>query len=200
MVGFGGKHFVYIPPATGDAARKGVLSFAAIIFPWGLTWLPYAADYSLYMPSNTPKWKTFLWTFGGLYSSSTVGFLVGVAFASLLQNTNPEIGFPTVYVERGFGGLVGAVFEGHGSGVRGFGRFIQVIVSVTVVGANMPAFYSFALSVQAISTWTQRIPRVLVTLAGFSVALVLACVLRDRFVEALSNFMNVLGYWYAVVL
>jgi purine-cytosine permease-like protein len=198
VVGFGGKHFVNAPVATGDNARLGVLSFGAIIFAWGITWVPLAADYSLYMPSKTPKWNTFLWTFAGIYLGSTLAFLIGLAFATLLSNPDPTYNFPAVFDNRGIGGLVGAVFNGHGTGVRGFGRFIQVLLALSITGANIPNIYSFGISVQAISSWTQRIPRIVVTLFGFSVALTVACILRDHFVEALENFMNILSYWYSL--
>ena len=196
VVGFGGKHFVDVPVATGDTARLGVLSFGAIIFAWSITWAPLAADYSLYMPSKTPKWRIFFWTFAGIYLGSTLAFLIGLAFATLLSNPDPVYNFPDVYDNRGLGGLVGAVFEGRGTGVRGFGRFIEVLLAFGITGANIPNIYSFGISVQAISSWTQKIPRIVVTLFGFSVALTVSCILRDRFVEALSNFMDILSYWY----
>ncbi|CZR51321.1 related to Purine-cytosine permease fcyB [Phialocephala subalpina] len=195
VVGFGGKHFVDVPMAKGDDARLGVLSYGALVFSWGITWVPLAADYSLYMPSKTPKWQTFFWTFSGIYIGSTLAFLVGIAIATLISNPDPFYNFPAVYDDRGIGGLVGAIFEGHGTGVRGFGRFIEVLLALSIMGANIPNIYSFGLSVQAISTWTQKIPRILVTLFGFAVAVTVSCILRNRFVEALENFLNVLSYW-----
>jgi purine-cytosine permease-like protein len=156
---------------------------------------PTRSRFSLYMPSKTPKWNTFLWTFAGIYLGSTLAFLIGLAFATLLSNPDPLYNLPAVYDDRGVGGLVGAVFEGHGTGVRGFGRFIEVLLALSITGANIPNIYSFGISVQAISSWAKKIPRVVVTLFGFSVALTVSCILRDRFVEALSNFMNILSYW-----
>lgn len=181
--------------AKGDAARLGVLSYGALVFSWGITWVPLAADYSLYMPSKTPKWQTFIWTFGGIYIGSTFSFLIGVALATLIKNPDPAYNFAAVYDDRGIGGLVGAIFEGHGTATRGFGRFIEVLLALSIMGANIPNIYSFGLSIQAISTWTQKIPRILVTLFGFAVAVTVSCILRDRFVEALENFLNILSYW-----
>lgn len=181
--------------ATGDNARLGVLSYGALVFSWGITWVPLAADYSLYMPSKTPKWQTFFWTFSGIYIGSTFAFLIGIALATLVSNSDPAYNFAAVYDDRGIGGLVGAIFEGHGTGARGFGRFIEVLLALSIMGANIPNIYSFGLAVQAISSWTQKIPRVLVTLFGFAVSVVVCCVLRNRFVEALENFLNILSYW-----
>jgi len=154
------------------------------------------------MPSKTPKWNTFFWTFGGIYIGSTVSFFIGVAIATMVSNPDPAYNFPSVYDDRGIGGLIGAIFDGYGSGVRGFGRFIEVLLAFSIIAANIPNIYSFGLTVQAISAWTQRIPRILVTMFGFALALTVSCILRNRFVEALENFLNILSYWctpFAVV-
>lgn len=143
VVAFGGKHFVNVPMATGTAAPLGVLSYGALVFSWSITWFPLAADYSLYMSSSTPKRETFLWTFSGIYFGSALGFLVGVAFATLISNPDPKYNFPAVYDDRGIGGLVGSVFMEHGNAVRGFGRFIEIVLALSVVGANIPNIYSF---------------------------------------------------------
>jgi hypothetical protein len=42
--------------------------------------------------------------------------------------------FQTAYDTAGVGGLTGQVFQGYGSGVVGFGKFIQVILSFSVLG------------------------------------------------------------------
>ena len=42
--------------------------------------------------------------------------------------------FQAAYTAAGVGGLTGEVFKGYSSGVAGFGKFIQVILSFSVVG------------------------------------------------------------------
>jgi purine-cytosine permease-like protein len=111
------------------------------------------------------------------------------------SNPDPAYNFPAVYDDRGIGGLVGAIFEGHGIAARGFGRFIEVLLALSIMGANIPNICSFGISVQAISTWTQKVPRILVMLFAFAVAVTVCCILRNRFVEALENFLNILSYW-----
>ena len=83
----------------------------------------------------------------GIYASSTIAFLIGVAFTTLINNTNPAYDFPDVYTDRGIGGLVGAVFKGCVSGVRGLVSFIEVILGFSVVAANIPNIYSFGLCI-----------------------------------------------------
>lgn len=42
--------------------------------------------------------------------------------------------FAAAYEVAGVGGLTGQVFQGYGAGVVGFGKFIQVILSLSVIG------------------------------------------------------------------
>jgi hypothetical protein len=42
--------------------------------------------------------------------------------------------FQAAYDTAGVGGLTGQIFQGYGSGVVGFGKFIQVILSFSVLG------------------------------------------------------------------
>jgi purine-cytosine permease-like protein len=123
-------------------------------------------------------------------------FLIGVAIATLTSNPGSAYNSPAVYDAQGIGGLVGAVFNRYGTGVRGFRRFIEVILAFSIMGANIPNIYSFGLCVQAISDWMQKILRILVTQFGFAVALTVSCILRNRFVEAFENFLDLLSYWY----
>lgn len=95
------------------------------------------------MPSSTPKYQVFLWTCGGCVLGTVVGFLCGIAFATLVSNPDPKYGFPAVYDDRGIAGLVGAVFEGYSDSVRGFGRFIEVLLALSVIAANIASMYSF---------------------------------------------------------
>lgn len=196
LLGVGGKNFTYVPMATGEAERLGCLSYGALIFSWGITWAPMTADYSSYLSEKTSKRSVFFWTLGGNYFGSTLAFILGIAISSLVENGNPAYKFSDVYDAGGFGALVGAVFLGHGTGVRNFGRFVQTLLGMGIVAANVPNMYSFALDIQAISSLTQRIPRPLVTIVGALAALAISLGLRNNFVDALENFMDLFGYWY----
>jgi purine-cytosine permease-like protein len=193
LAGFGAKHFVNVPMAQGQAAITGVLGFGATVFSWGILWFPLAADYSIYMPANSSKLKTFTCTYVSLWTSCVISFTLGCAFATIAFSDDPSIA--GINESRGLGGLVGTVFEGYGTGVRGFGRFIEIILSLSIVGANIPNIYSCGLSTQAIASWLLKVPRVLITIVMFAIALVLSIVAQDHVVEVLSSLMNCLSYW-----
>ena len=194
LFGLGGKNFTYMPMSTGDTARLGCLSYGALIFSWGITWAPMTADYSSYLSETTSKRSVFWWTLGGNYFGSTISFILGIAIASLVYNKNAN-GYSDIYDAGGLGALVGAIFLGYSSGVRNFGRFIQTLLGLGIVAANVPNMYSFALDIQAISSFTQRIPRALVTVFGALVALAISLGLRNNYIDALQNFMDLFGYW-----
>lgn len=64
-----------------------------------------------------------------------------------------------------------------------------------MVGGNIPNIYSCGLSAQAIASWLLKVPRVIITLVMFTIALVLSIVAQGHVDDVLSNLMNCLGYW-----
>lgn len=76
----------------------------------------------------------FLWTFAGLFIGQFFVERLGVA---LMSSINGSHAFQAAYDRAGVGGLTGQVFQGYSSGVVGFGKFIQVLPSFSVVGVVM---------------------------------------------------------------
>lgn len=60
------------------------------------------------------------------------------------------------YKEKKLGGLIGEPLIGP---MGGFGRFLLVILAMSIVANNIPNVYSFALTFQAFGKWFQLIPR-----------------------------------------
>lgn len=103
--------------------------------------------------------------------------------------------FQAAYDTAGVGGLTGQIFEGYGSGVRGFGKFIQVILSFSVVGVVVLNIYSTGLNVQIISTTLMKVPRLIWSVASGAVFLVAAVAGRNHLQEVMEDFLNVIAYW-----
>lgn len=57
----------------------GFLAAVTLCVTWQLTYAPYVADYSRYLPENTSKRAAFWWTFAGTTTSATWLFAVGAA-------------------------------------------------------------------------------------------------------------------------
>ena len=170
VAGFGAKHFVNAPMGTGPGEISSVLSFGTAIIGFQISWAPIAADYAVYMRKETKVWKVFMYTFNGLFWSQFLIELLGVA----LMTTIAHPAFDAAYKTRGVGGLTGQIFEGYGSGVRGFGKFIQAILSFSVVAVVITNIYSLGLNVQMISDHLIKVPRLIWSLIGGGGAIVWA--------------------------
>ena len=193
VAGFGAPHFVNVPMGTGATEISSVLSFGTTIIGFQFAWAPIAADYGVYMRENTSSWKVFAWSFGGLFLSQFIIEALGAAVATLISN--PDMAFTAAYNSGGLGGLIGQVFEGHGTGVRNFGKFIEVILSFSTVAVIITNIYSLGLSAQMISSKLLVVPRLVWSLIGGVIFLVAAIVGRSDLEAVLSNFLNICAYW-----
>ena len=149
VAGFGAKHCLNAPMGSGPSETSSVLSFGTTIIGFQISWAPIAADYGVYMREDRkclpcfhcllPKLicqvgkprTVFLWTFAGLFIGQFFVELLGVA---LMTSVNGSDAFQAAYDRAGVGGLTGQIFQGYSSGVVGFGKFIQVLLSFSVVG------------------------------------------------------------------
>jgi NCS1 family nucleobase:cation symporter-1 len=68
------------------------LLMVSIAATWQLTYAPYVADYSRYLPSNTPSSKTFAYTYGGTVIGTvwmmTLGILLTALIPKFLSNSS----------------------------------------------------------------------------------------------------------------
>jgi purine-cytosine permease-like protein len=80
-----------------------------------------------------------------------------------MTSINGSAAFTAAYDARGVGGLTGQIFEGYGTGVRGFGKFIEVILSFSVVAVVITNIYSLGLNIQIVSNYLLVVPRLIWT-------------------------------------
>lgn len=193
VAGFGGKAFINVPMGSGPVEAASVLSFGTAIIGFQLAWLPVTADYGVYLKRDISSWTLFSWTFGGLLSSQLLIELLGVAIGTLSFSSN-EL-FTDAYVDRGIGGLIGVLFDGYGDGVKGFGKFIEVVLSFSTAAVIGSGIYSMGLSVQMISKKWLVVPRLVWSLLGTIVFLACAIAGRENLAAVMSNFLNVCAYW-----
>lgn len=192
LCGFGAKHFVNVPMGTGPAEISSVLSFGTSIIGFQISWAPIAADYAVYMRETHKPWKVFTSAYWGLFLSQ---FFIECLGAALMTTVKGSDAFSNAYDAFGFGGLVGQCFEGYGTGVRGFGKFIEVLLSFSVVAVVTTNIYSLGLNVQIISNSLLKIPRLCWSLLGGAAAIGAAVGGRDHLQQAMEDFLNVIAYW-----
>lgn len=98
-----------------------------------------------------------------------------------------------IYENDGIGAILATVLAPW----NGFGKFLLVILSLSVIANNVPNTYSAALSFQALAKPLQYIPRAVWTLVVVVLYTIAGVVGREHFSTVLSNLLSILSYWVA---
>ncbi|CAI6095036.1 unnamed protein product [Clonostachys chloroleuca] len=193
LAGFGAKEFVNLPMGTGQTELSAVLGFGTVIFGFEISWVPIAADYNVYMEEHTSDWAVFGCAYGGLFVGQFFVEVLGAAIGTLILS--PDARFQEAYGRAGMGGLMGAVFAGHGDGVRGLGKLVEAILSLSTAAVIVCGIYSIGLSAQLTSEKALRVPRIIWSLLGGIIFLVCAIAGRDHLEAVMTNFLNMCAYY-----
>jgi NCS1 nucleoside transporter family len=182
--------------STGNAELGSVLSFGSAIYGFATGWTSYAADYTVYHPSNRSRRKVFFATWLGLIVPLLFCEMLGVAIYSATHLHNSDHNrYILGYEKSSTGGLLGAVLIYN---LGGFGKFCLVVLALTIIANNCPNIYSIALTVQVLAHWTARVPRFIWVGIATGVYIAIAIPGYSHFETVLENFMNFIGYWLAI--
>jgi purine-cytosine permease-like protein len=194
LVGSAGPKFDTSITSTGDSAtvNGNRLSFFSLCLSAAVAWAPAGADYYVYYPAGTQKWKTFAMTTIGIGLSMSFANLMGVGLAS---GTFSQPSWNSA-LEVSSGALI---IEGY-NGLGGFGKFLGVLVALGLIANNIPGTYSAALGFQVLGRYAVVIPRWILTCVG--VVIYTACALggRDYLFNIFENFLALMGYWVTIFL
>ncbi|KAJ5176147.1 uncharacterized protein N7482_002024 [Penicillium canariense] len=185
--------FVNVPMGVGTSELGSCLSFGSVIFGFATGWTSYAADYTVYQPSDRSRRMVFAATWLGLIIPLLFTEMLGIAVmtaASVSEDNKYALG----WLASGNGGLIAAVLEPLG----GFGKFCLVILALSIIANNCPNIYSVSLTLQVLSRYTQRVPRFIWTFLASCVSLAIAIPGYSHFETVLENFMNLIAYWLAI--
>ena len=211
LAGTAGPKFntVYTSQGSTETINGHRLSFLSLCLSAPVSWAPSAADYYVYYPENTAKWKTFLMTFSGFVLSISFVYLLGAGLASA---TLSNVDYANAY-NTSSGALI---VKGY-SGLGGFGRFCSVVVALGLISNNCPNFYckllisqvvkvilisdiAAALGFQVIGGPLPRVPRWFLVCVAVIISLVCALGGRDSLFEIFENFLALMGYWVTIFL
>jgi purine-cytosine permease-like protein len=127
-------------------------------------------------------------TFFGLYIPICFISILG---AALMTITDPS--YVAAFEDGSMGGLIAQTLSPWG----GFGKFLLVVLALSVIANNMVNTYSTGISIQALGRPFAMVPRTFWTLVGFAAYTVAGIVGREHFSAILSNFLSILSYWTA---
>ncbi|KAJ7359172.1 permease for cytosine/purines, uracil, thiamine, allantoin-domain-containing protein, partial [Mycena albidolilacea] len=187
-VGLGGKNFQHIPPPAEAATAPTVLSFAAVIAGFVLTWSPLASDFCCYMRPDAPSKRIFWYSYLGLVLPTVAlqcfGALIGACLASV----------PAWAAGNDLSG-VGGILDAMLSPAKGFGKFLTVLLALSVMGNVAATFYSISLNMQILMPVLVVVPRYVFSVLATAIVIPLSIVGAHSFYATLSNFLGLIGYW-----
>ncbi|KAF8898130.1 NCS cytosine-purine permease [Gymnopilus junonius] len=191
----GGKHLHNIPshvPVTAPA----ILGFVGQQAGFMITWSGYSADYGAYLQPVGSSWKVFTYAYLGLFLPNVFVQSFGAAVA-IAATSIPA--WNDAFAGGNVGGLIEAIYQPLGN----FGKFLTVIMSLSVSPNLVSIFYSASLNYQVIVPRLFVVPRYVFTLLTAAIVLPLSIVGAHRFDAAITNFLGLIGYWasaYVIVL
>jgi NCS1 family nucleobase:cation symporter-1 len=161
------------------AGIGGFLVIVGATFGYAAGWNPYGADYTRYLPSDTPKVKVGLFAGLGVFLSCMVLELAGAASTSIVTGAGLN---PTTAFTSHLGAVVGDL--------------TLLAIALGAIAANAINIYSGALSFTAMGFRIPLKAARAVTAVGFGViGLVLAWSALDDAGARYENFLLVISYW-----
>lgn len=158
LLGQAAPHMSASMSAPGEGTAAACLSFGATIAGFALGWTSLAADCECFVqtvsliamahrwallsvdtvnfPSNSSKVKVFMYTYIGLNLPLIFVETLGAAMMTTFEN---KPSWEEQYHEYELGGLLGAPLIGP---MGGFGRFLLVILGLSIVANNIPNLVS----------------------------------------------------------
>lgn len=149
-----------------------------------------AADFSVYCDTSATTLRMFTYTYSGLFFPTVPLMVLGATIGGATPNVESWV---EGYDNYGVGGVLMAMLMPAG----GFGKFVAVLLSLSVVGNLAAAMYSISLSFQLLIPFFVRIPRVVFTIIYTAVVIPVAIEAAKSFFAALENFIYLIAYWSA---
>lgn len=173
-----------------ETIRGNWLSFFSICFGITAAWAGVTSDYYIEFPETTPFWLSFGLTFFCILIPTVfvgmVCMLIGTGAVNVTSWYN-------AYEQYGNGGLLNAAFSRWNGG----GKFLLIMLFISLISNNIINIYSIALSSQVWwgKKYINRIPRWFLVLISAIIYFVLAIAGRNTLAPILNNFLPMIGYW-----
>ncbi|TDL19554.1 cytosine-purine permease [Rickenella mellea] len=186
-LGLGGKHLSNPSPAE-PATAASILSFASTIAGFVLTYSSLSSDFTTYLEADVSSFKIFTYSYIGFLLPIVPLQCLGAAFAvsaPLIPSWSSALST----------GSVGSLFATVLSPVGGFGKFLTVLLSLSVTANIAPTMYSFGLSFQVFVPYCARVPRFVFSVLATVIIIPLSIIGAHRFYSTLTNFLGLISYW-----
>ncbi|KAI0205282.1 permease for cytosine/purines, uracil, thiamine, allantoin-domain-containing protein [Astrocystis sublimbata] len=187
--GVGGSKLVNqteIPPP----APATIVSFGGVIAGFLIPWAAMASDFSVYCSPSVSTWRIFAYTYAGLFVPTVTLMVLGAAIGGAASS---NAAWAEGYAKYNVGGVLEAMLQPAG----GFGKFVAVLLSLSVIGNLSASIYSITLNFQLIVPFFTHVPRFIFSVVYAAVAIPVAVYAARSFFESLENFIYLIAYWSA---
>ncbi|OTB02414.1 hypothetical protein M426DRAFT_62360 [Hypoxylon sp. CI-4A] len=187
--GCGGSDLHKQAPAE-PATAGGVLSFGMVIASYMIPYACLASDFTTYLNPKFSSVRLFLYGYLGLVLPSIFLMILGAAIGGAITSI-PEWqeGYDTTQV----GGVLAAMLSKAG----GFGKFVVVVLSLTLLGNISATMYSITLNFQILVPQLVVIPRYMFSIVVTAIIIPISVKAAVKFFDSLENFIALIGYWSA---
>ncbi|KAL3454968.1 permease for cytosine/purines, uracil, thiamine, allantoin-domain-containing protein [Aspergillus heterothallicus] len=187
--GVGGSKLSHQTPTEPPTAAT-VLSFGGVIAGFLIPWAGMAADFSVYCTPSVSTARIFTYTYLGLFLPTVPLMTLGAAIGA----TTPSVpSWSTGYATYGVGGVLDAMLQPAG----GFGKFVSVLLSFSLLGNLAASMYSITLNFQLLLPFFVRVPRFIWSIIYTAILIPVSVVAAKSFFTNLENFLYIIAYWSA---
>jgi purine-cytosine permease-like protein len=116
--------------------------------------------------------------------------ILGAAIGGAIPNV---ASWSAGYDANSSGGVLAAMLQPAG----GFGKFIVVILALSIIANIAGSLYSISLNFQMLIPQLVHVPRALFAIVVTAVVIPVAIRAAVSFFDSLENFLGVIGYWAA---
>ncbi len=140
-------------------------------------------------PTNSiRRWKIFFYIYGGLLIPSIPLLVLGAAIGGAVAQVES---WNDAYAVTGVGGIMAEMLTPAG----GFGKFILVLLALSVIGNIAVSMYSVSLNLQMLLPVFTKVHRFFFILVVIAIMIPFAIKAAEEWESSLENFLALIGYW-----
>ncbi|KAI1421369.1 permease for cytosine/purines, uracil, thiamine, allantoin-domain-containing protein [Xylaria sp. FL1777] len=189
VTGVGGKQLFNQVEKT-PVQPSVIVSYGGVIAGFLIPWAAMASDFSVYCDPSVSTFRIFAYTYAGLFVPTVPLIVLGAAIGGATAS-NP------VWADGYAKYIVGGVLEAMLKPAGGFGKFVAVLLSLSVIGNLSASMYSISLNFQLLVPFFIHIPRFVFSMVYAIVAIPVAVYASRSFFSSLENFIYLIAYWSA---
>lgn len=152
-VGSGGKELQY-QSRTQPLTAPTAITFISLIAGYMLSYSTVVGDVAVYMGPNAPSKRIFFYFWAGVCLPTILLIILGAAIGGAVPNVPV---WTTANEQNSAGGILVAMLTPLG----GFGTFVAVLLTFSIVGQVSPGLYIVSLNLQLVWPLFAKFPRVL---------------------------------------